>query len=160
MTKPVRLKVLVLVVVVLCGVQCGWAMVNGNEVEIKRTTVPAVPEGSVGAFDLTGSDALVWRSGARSISVPYKTLSTFSYSNKLARHLGVLPAIGAGMVRKRERKHFFLFVWKDEHEVSQVLQVEVSKDAWRGLLEVMQARAPQACTPAGKECGIDRSGDD
>lgn len=150
-------RCLALLLMFAVGGRAGWSMVDGKEVEVRRTTVPGVAENSVGEFDLTQSEALLWRSEGHTITMPYKTMISFAYSNRVARHLGVLPAIAVGVVRKRERKHLFMFSWKDESGVPQVLEVEVAKTAPRGLLEVLRTRAPQVCVGVREtsRCGIE-----
>ncbi|HEY4356278.1 MAG TPA: hypothetical protein VGN16_11060 [Acidobacteriaceae bacterium] len=157
MSNPRVWRFAALLLMFVAGVQAGWAMVDGKEVEVRRTTVPGIAESSVGTFDLTQPDALVWRSEGHTITMPYKTMMSFAYSNQIARHLGVLPAIAVGVVRKRERKHLFMFSWKDDSGVPQVLEVEVAKTAPRGLLEVLRVRAPQVCTRArdASHCGTE-----
>jgi hypothetical protein len=66
----------------------------------------------------------------------------------VARHLGVLPAIAVGLVKKRQRRHYFRISYRDENGVVQVVVFEVPKNMPRTLLPILQTRAPQGCKTA------------
>ncbi len=100
MSNPSVWRFAALLLMFVAGVQAGWAMVDGKEVEVRRTTVPGVAESCVGAFDLTQPDALVWRSEGHTVEavdfelfdyiVPaYYVLTTAEASSNLARFDGV-----------------------------------------------------------------------
>ena len=81
------------------------------------------------------------------MAIPYAKVDSFEYTNQIARHLGVLPAIAVGLVKKRQRRHFFQISYHDENNLSQVVVFEVSKQMPQALLAVLQIRSPQACKP-------------
>jgi hypothetical protein len=65
----------------------------------------------------------------------------------VARHLGVLPAIAVGMVKKRQRRHFFRISYRDEAGDLRVALFEVPKQMPPVLLAVLGAKAPGKCSP-------------
>ena len=77
------------------------------------------------------------------IMIPYRSIESFEYSKEVKHHLGVLPAIAVGVVRKRKRSHFFRISFCDDHDVKQVVIFEVSKQAVRIVRAVLDARTPR-----------------
>jgi phosphatidylglycerophosphate synthase len=118
----------------------------------------AVPQGTIGGFDNTSPAALVFKftvSGAAQgeVDIAYKNIGSFEYSTEVAHHLGVLPAVAVGLVKRRERRHFFTIKFTDSSDVPQAAIFEVPKRDPPGLLAILRARAPQACRLPGLNCG-------
>ena len=65
-------------------------------------------------------------------------MNSHEYSEKVARHLGVVPAVGAGLIRHRQRRHFFEIRYHDENKALPVAIFEVSNDMPQTLLAVLQ----------------------
>jgi hypothetical protein len=111
----------------------------------------SVAQGTVGNFDLVSPDAVIFKYGgvgstqstkANQVEIVYKNISGVSYATELAHHLGLLPAIAVGLVRKRERRHLFTSKYTDASDTVQAVIFEVSKKDAPALLEVLRARAP------------------
>jgi hypothetical protein len=117
-----------------------------------------VAKGSVGTLDTAALDkALVFRYGGSAgghVEIEYRNIRNFEYTSPVAHHLGLLPFIARGLVRPKQRKHFFSIRYKDSSDVAQVAVFEVPKDDPRVLLEVLRARAPQVCTVQKGRCGV------
>jgi hypothetical protein len=116
-----------------------------------------VPQGTIGGFDTTSPEALVFKFTASGsvgeVDIAYKNIGSFEYSTEVAHHLGVLPAIAVGLVKRRERRHFFTIKFTDSSDVPQAAIFEVPKGDPPGLLAILRARAPQACRLPGLNCG-------
>ena len=117
-----------------------------------------VPQGTIGGFDTTSPEALVFKfpafgSAPGEVDIAYKNIGSFEYSTEVAHHLGVLPAIAVGLVKRRERRHFFTIKFTDSSDVPQAAIFEVPKGDPPGLLAILRARAPQACRLQGLNCG-------
>jgi len=84
--------------------------------------------------------------------IPYAQIDSFEYSQPVARHLGVLPAIAVGLAKKRQHRHFFQIRYRGDNDVMEVAVLEVPKQMPLTLLPVLRARSPQACRviPVGK----------
>ncbi len=111
-------------------------------------TLTALKEGSVGRFDTTNHSVLTFEYSGNKLEMPYARIVSFEYSREVARHLGVLPAIAVGLLKKRQRRHFFRISYRDENDVVQVAVFEVPKNMPRTLLPILQTRAPQGCKTA------------
>jgi phosphatidylglycerophosphate synthase len=117
-----------------------------------------VPRGTIGGLDTTLPGALVFRftasgSAPGEIDIAYRNIGGFEYSTEVAHHLGVLPAVAVGLVKRQERRHFFTIKFTDSSDVSQAAIFEVPKADPPGLLAILRARAPQACRVQGLNCG-------
>jgi hypothetical protein len=90
--------------------------------------------------------------------IPFVAIDSFEYSQQVARHLGVLPAIAVGLVKRRQRRHFLRITYHDESSAAQVAIFEVSKEMPRTLLAILEVRAPQGCRPsANRRCRVQQN---
>lgn len=110
-------------------------------------TIAALKEGALGRLDTTAQTALAFASSGSLLSIPYDKIDSYEYSQQVARHLGVLPAVAVGLVRRRQRKHFLRISFHDDANASQVVIFELPKQMPRSLLAILQLRAPQGCKP-------------
>ena len=108
-------------------------------------TVSGLSAGVIGRLDTASQTALAFEYSGTRLTIPYVAIDSFEYSQEVKRHLGVLPAIAVGLVRHRQRRHFFRISYHDERNVSQVVIFEVSKHTPRSLEAVLETRAPQGC---------------
>jgi hypothetical protein len=122
--------------------------VEGGQVMYAGGTVPATPLGVLGRLDTTSEVVLTFAYPGDKLVIPYAKIDSFEYSQRVARHLGVLPAIAIGLVRKRQRRHFLRISYRDNSNVSQVAVFEVSKQMPQSLMAILQVRAPQGCRPS------------
>jgi phosphatidylglycerophosphate synthase len=118
----------------------------------------AIPQGMIGSFDTASPAVLVFKYAApggdpSEVEIAYKNIGGFEYSTEVAHHLGVLPAVAVGLVKRRERKHFFTFKFTNSSGVAQAAIFEVPKNDPPGLLAILNARAPQACRMQKMNCG-------
>jgi len=137
--------VLLLVVFGFSAVVAASAEVYGSQVAYVAGTVPGVQAGVVGVLETTSPDNLVFRASQSTAQIPYARISTFEYHRELRFHIGVLPAIAVGLVKRRDRLHYFTITWKDAQDVPQTALFEVSRHAPEGLLAILRARAPKVC---------------
>ena len=122
--------------------------VEGSEVMYIGGTVPALNTGVVGRLDTTSATVLTFDHAAGKLTIPYADIESFDYSKEVTRHLGVLPAIGVGLVKMRKHRHYFRISYRGVDNALQVVVFEVPKHMPRTLQAVLQARARQRCKPA------------
>lgn len=123
------------------------AAVEDGQVLYFGGTVPAFTAGLVGRLDTTSETALTFEYASNRLVIPYSAIESFQYTTEVTHHLGVLPAIAVGLLKKRERRHFFRISYRDANNVSQVAVFEVPKHMPRTLQAVLEARAPHKCRP-------------
>jgi hypothetical protein len=108
-------------------------------------TLQSLPAGTVGRLDTTGNESLTFDSATGRFSIPYGAMDSYRYSEEVARHLGVLPAIGTGLLRHRQKRHLFRISFHDAQGTAQVVILEVPKHMPHTLQAVLETRAPHAC---------------
>jgi hypothetical protein len=124
--------------------------VEDGQVMYAGGTVAGMQAGVLGRLDTTSETTLSFESAGSKLAIPYARIASFEYSDKVARHLGVLPAIAVGLVKKRQRRHFFQISYHDDSDSTQVAVFEVSKQMPQTLLAVLKFRSPQACQVLAK----------
>lgn len=147
------MKKLAVFCLVLIFLQPAGAVKN-EQVKYIGGTVRVATAGVLGRLDTTSDAALSFDYPGNKLVIPYAKIESFEYSEQVARHLGVLPAIAVGLVKKRQQKHFVRISYRDTGDMSQVAVFEVSKKMPRTLMAILQTRAPQGCKrPYVTMCG-------
>jgi hypothetical protein len=121
--------------------------VEGNQVIYVGGSATGVVAGTLGNLDMTTENVLIFQSAASQsaagkIEIPYAAIQSFEYSTEVSHHLGVMPAIAVGLVKKRQRRHFFRISYRDQKGVAQVAVFEVPKGMPRTLKAILQDRSP------------------
>jgi|SRR5229473_2501090 len=138
MKKIAGLCLLLLLPLVTIAVEKGQVLYAGG-------TVTTLKEGMLGSLDMTSPTALTFRASGKQLVIPFARIDSYEYSQQVAQHLGVLPAIATGLVRHRQKKHFLRIAFKEEDNAQQVAIFEVPKQMPRTLLAILQVRAPWGC---------------
>jgi hypothetical protein len=133
--------VLLLVILIPLAAYAG----EGDNVMYAGGTAAGLMDGSTGKLDLKAPDSMTFESAGTKLVIPYATIDTFEYTRPVARHLGLLPAIAVGMVKKRQRRHYFRFSYRDDAGDLRVALFEVPKQMPPVLLSILAAKAPGRC---------------
>ena len=121
----------------------GAAADDGQVVYVGGTV--ALKDGAVGRLDTSSASALSFESAGNTVLIPYAKIESYEYICEVARHLGVLPAIAVGLVKKRQRRHFFRISYRDNGDALRVVLFEVPKKMPPVLEAILRAKAPQGC---------------
>jgi hypothetical protein len=147
MRKVIGLCLLVVLPLAATAVENGQVMYAGG-------TVATLKEGMIGNLVTTSPTALTFEASGSQLIIPFANINSYEFSEQVARHLGVLPAIGTGLVRHRQKRHFVRIAYKEENNANQVAIFEVPKQMPRILLAILQVRAPWGCKVNGAaKCG-------
>ena len=147
MRKLATICLLLVIAWPACAVSDGQVMYAGG-------TIAGLKDGSIGTLDTASVASLKFTSGASTLEIPFAKIVSYSYSQEVTRHLGVLPAIAVALVKKRQHSHFFRITFRDDSNTAQVAVFEVPKQMPRTLLAVLQARVPKASKPGtSRNCG-------
>jgi len=114
-------------------------------------TTPAA--GTAGTLDLSWPDALRFHFAMGTTDIPWASIRSWTLSTQLARHLGVLPTIAVGLVRKRQRVHYLRLAWRDDHNNPQGMLFEIPKQMPNVLEAALIARAPAKTQRTAYEMG-------
>lgn len=121
--------------------------IDDGQVKYSGGTIPSLQAGAIGRLDTTSVTDLSFEYDGKKLAIPYSKIDSFEFTDPVARHLGILPAIAVGLSRKRQRRHLVQIVYRDGSDSKQVVIFEVSKHATETLLAVLRVRAPQAYRP-------------
>jgi hypothetical protein len=148
MQRTLCLCLLLAIPFVALAVESGQVLyVGGSAANMK--------DGTLGKFVTASNDEIAFVCSSGKFTIPFSSLESYESSDRVARHLGVVPAIAVGLLRHRQRRHFFEFHYRDESHVAQVAVFEVPKDMPQTLLGILQARVPSACKPeTTSPCGV------
>jgi hypothetical protein len=105
----------------------------------------SMKDGIAGRLDTSSASALSFEATGSTLVIPYAKIESYEYTRKVARHLGVLPAIAVGLVKKRQRRHFFRISYRDDSDALRVVLFEVPKQMPPVLEAILRAKAPQGC---------------
>jgi len=123
------------------------AAVEDGQVMYAGGTAAALRAGVIGRLDTTPETALIFEYSGTKLPIPYADIQSFAYSTEVTRHLGVLPAIGVGLVKMRRHRHYFRISYRGTDNVPQVAVFEVPKHMPRTLQAVLEARVPRKPLP-------------
>jgi hypothetical protein len=158
-----KLTAIVLVLAMTASGAPAFAL-DGNAVTYVSGTMHEAKVGAAGTFDNSSPTALVIRSGQTQFSIPYSRITSFRYHEEAKIHLGLLPALSVVLVTRRMKWHYLTITWRGDGDVAEVATLEAPKSTANGLLEVLRARASQACRienngKAYSKCGIEQGSD-
>lgn len=118
------------------------AATPGADVIYVGGTVATPVTSTSGVLDLSSQDALLFKTSAGNITVPWTSIQSWTSYSQTAHHIGVLPAIAVGLVRKRQRSHFLRIAWKDQHRSDQGVLFEIPKQMPAVVETALNVRAP------------------
>jgi len=103
-----------------------------------------------GTLDTTSPTELVFRYTEANgtpgeIAIAYAKIRNFEPRNDVVRHLGFLPALGAGLVAARQRRYTLAISYTDASDAMQVAILQVAERDQQALETTLRARAPKSC---------------
>jgi hypothetical protein len=82
------------------AVESGQVLYIGGSAAIMK-------DGTLGKLDAASKDEIAFVYFGGKFTIPFATLDSYESSDRVARHLGVVAAVAVGLVRRRQRRHFF-----------------------------------------------------
>jgi len=108
-----------------------------------------IAEDTAGSVEDTSATDLIFRyktaAGTAGLAIPYATIRTFELRNDVVRHLGFLPALGAGLVTARQRRYTLAIGYTDVSGAAQVAILQVAERDQHALEAILRTRSPKAC---------------
>jgi hypothetical protein len=130
--------------------------VEGSEVRYAGGSAAGLKLDDMGTLDVTQTATMAFATANSKVSIPYDQITSFYYSEEVAHHLGLLPAIAVGLVKARRQKHFLHISYRDPSGGVQTVLLEVSKDAVSALRTTIEARTPKPVKQLPCGCGFSR----
>ena len=134
------MKKLVAAVLILAFALPSFAIVEGDQVQYVGGTVAGMKNDTMGTFDTTQPDALVFNHDGGKLAIPYDKITNYRYEEKLARHYGVILTLLIVPFKYRQRRHFIYLWYTDDKGVAQSATFEVPKDRPTTLVPILEAR--------------------
>lgn len=132
----------------LLAAPAALAGVGSREVRYLGGMWTDVPEGTEGRVELTG-DAAVFHFAGRSYRLPYASITSIEYGQKVGRRIGATIGWGATtlglaalpMLLSKKRRHFATIGYADEQGRAQGLVVEFGKEINRSVLKMLSIKS-------------------
>ena len=99
------MKTMVVVCLLLVLPLAAIAVENGQVMYVGGT-VMILKEGMIGRLITSSPTELTFDSAGSQLVIPFARIESYEYSQQVARHLGVVPAIATGLIRHRQKRHF------------------------------------------------------
>ncbi|MEX2261320.1 MAG: hypothetical protein WD696_05180 [Bryobacteraceae bacterium] len=127
----------------LCfGLVCvSLAAVRGDEALYVGGTVTAIPEGTKGRLNLPEGDAAGFDSKKEQFSIPYASIESIEYGQKVGRRVGAAVAISPVLLFSKKRKHYVTIGYRDRDGNRQGAVFELSKGAVRRVIFALESRS-------------------
>jgi hypothetical protein len=103
-------------------------------------TVAGISGKSAARLDLTGAEALRFRSGASDLSIDYRKINTIEYGQNVSRRYASAILISPLLLLSKSRKHFVTIGYLDPDGKQQALVIRVDKGDIRMVLASLEAR--------------------
>ena len=115
----------------------------GGRAQYIGGTVAALPSKSEGRLNITGEEALLFRTKQASVRIPYTQINTLEYGQRVNRRYVEAVLISPLLLLAKKRKHFLTVGYTDEHGKQQALVFRVDKNSIRPTLAALEARTGQ-----------------
>ena len=104
-------------------------------------TVSAVPAKSRARMDLTGTEALLFRSGTVELRIAYQRINSIEYGQSVSRRYAAAILISPVLLLSKSRKHYVTIGYSDPQGRQQALVFRVEKGDIRSVLASLEARS-------------------
>lgn len=129
----------ILAPVLLCEILA--AGVLGGRVEYVGGTVADLAAGPSGRLITTGDTHLVFQSRKVLYVVPWHSINTLEYGQKVGRRYAMAVFVSPLLVLSKARRHYLTVGFVDDTGAQQVLVFRVDKNDIRALLVSLEAKA-------------------
>jgi len=127
------------VILALFAPFCMHSRAPGDPVEHVGGTVAGLPRAS-GLMDLTGRDALRFRTGRSGLDIPYEDINVVEYGQKVNRRYLEAVVISPLFLLAKKRQHFVTIGFTDAEGRQQAVVFRVNKDHIRAVLVGLEAK--------------------
>jgi hypothetical protein len=116
------------------------AAAPGMRAQFIGGTLPGISAKTKVRIDLTGTEALLFRSGKLELTIPYQKINTVEYGQNVSRRYAAAVLISPILLLSKTRKHFVTLGYADAEGKQQALVFRVEKGDVRSLLAGLEAR--------------------
>jgi hypothetical protein len=113
---------------------------SGGRAQYIGGTVPGLPSKSEGNINTTDGDAFLFRSKHASVRIPYGSINTLEYGQRVNRRYVAAVLISPVLLLAKKRKHFLTVGYTDEQGHHQAMIFELPKSVVRQTLVSLEAK--------------------
>jgi len=113
---------------------------TGFKVEFMGGTLAGVKAKSGARLDLAGSDAMLFRCGAQTLSIAYPKVDTLEYGQHVSRRYAAAVFLSPVLLLSKSRQHYVTIGFVDAEGKHQALVFEFGKGDIRSALASLEAR--------------------
>jgi hypothetical protein len=124
----------------LIGALALTAAEPGVKAQFMGGTLAGVSAKSSARLDLTGAEALAFRSGQTELRIPFQKINTLEYGQTVSRRYAAAVLISPVLLLSKARKHFVTIEYLDSAGRQQALVFRVEKGDIRWVLASLEAR--------------------
>ena len=124
----------------LIGALALTAAEPGVKAQFMGGTLAGVSAKSSARLDLTGAEALAFRSGQTELRIPFQKINTLEYGQTVSRRYAAAVLISPVLLLSKARKHFVTIEYLDGGGNQQALVFRVEKGDIRWVLASLEAR--------------------
>ena len=124
----------------LIGALALTAAEPGVKAQFMGGTLAGVSAKSSARLDLTGAEALAFRSGQTELRIPFQKINTLEYGQTVSRRYAAAVLISPVLLLSKARKHFVTIGYLDGEDRQQALVLRVEKGDIRWVLASLEAR--------------------
>jgi hypothetical protein len=123
----------------------GCMAVEQGQVRYLGGTFDNSKVGAIGRLDLSAPESITFETGKSHCAILYERIVSYQYSDEVAHHLGVLPSIAVGLLKRRQHRHVFTIVYLNDQLAKQIVVFEVPKSAAGSVKAVLDAKGIHTC---------------
>jgi hypothetical protein len=112
----------------------------GGRAQYVGGTVAVLPSQSEGHINLTEDEAFLFRSKQASVRIPYQSVNTIEYGQKVSRRYVSALLISPVLLLARKRRHFLTVGYTDDQGRQQAMVFAIGKRDIRAVLVGLEAK--------------------
>ncbi len=124
----------------LVGAAPAWAAVRGDSAKYIGGTAQ-IEDNTKGKLNYEDPVALVFNSKKGSLKIPYFTVESIEYGQKVGRRVGAAIAVSPILLFSKKRKHYLTVNYKDAGGAEQGVVFEIGKKQVRNALTTLETRS-------------------
>ena len=115
-------------------------IVEGDQVEYIGGTIAGIKNETMGTFDTSQEQALIFNHSGGKIVVPYAKVTSFRHEERQSYEPGVILGLLVELLKEPRRQHFLHLSYTDESGTVQVVTFEVAKERPLTLVPLIESR--------------------
>ena len=113
----------------------------GSDADYVGGTLAALPGKAEGKLDITGQDAVLFRSKQALVRIPYDRITALEYGQRVNRRYLSAILVSPVLLLAKSRKHYLTLAFNDDEGRAQAMIFQIGKNQIRVVLASLEARS-------------------